>query len=246
MIPFERQEKILDVLKGNNLIKIDELIKYLPGVSVSTLRRDIKELEKLGKVESIYGGAVRYLSNTDEMPISKKVLINQDKKEMIATLAADQVIDGESIYIDSGSTATLLLERLMKRNITIYTTNVGIFGEQLSELKAKIIIIGGEYNPVTSSLIGPVTESVLQDFFFDKAFLGVNGVDLKNGVTTPSLAEALKKRLVKEHSKKVYLLCDSSKFGLTANARAFPLDGNIIISDQNNKNLSEHVKLIFP
>lgn len=244
MIPFERQEKILDVLRENNLVKIDELLKYLDGVSMSTLRRDIKELEKSGKVESVYGGAVRYISDVDELPISKKSLINQKGKEKIATIASNLIVQGDSIYVDSGSNGTFLIEKIIEKSVTIYTTNMSILEYNFTDMKAKIIMIGGEYNPVTSSLTGPITEEVIRNLYFDKAFIGVNGVDINNGVTTPNLTEALKKRLIKSHSKKTYLLCDSSKFGVTANVRAFDIEDCTIISDKNNKELAEITKIM--
>ncbi|WP_302757480.1 DeoR/GlpR family DNA-binding transcription regulator [Ligilactobacillus salivarius] len=244
MIPFERQEKILDVLRENNLVKIDELLKYLDGVSMSTLRRDIKELEKSGKVESVYGGAVRYISDVDELPISKKSLINQKGKEKIATIASNLIVQGDSIYVDSGSNGTFLIEKIIEKSVTIYTTNTSILEHNFTDMKAKIIMIGGEYNPVTSSLTGPITEEVIRNLYFDKAFIGVNGVDINNGVTTPNLTEALKKRLIKSHSKKTYLLCDSSKFGVTANVRAFDIEDCTIISDKNNKELAEITKIM--
>lgn len=244
MIPFERQEKILDVLRENNLVKIDELLKYLDGVSMSTLRRDVKELEKSGKVESVYGGAVRYISDVDELPISKKSLINQKGKEKIATIASNLIVQGDSIYVDSGSNGTFLIEKIIEKSVTIYTTNMSILEHNFTDMKAKIIMIGGEYNPVTSSLTGPITEEVIRNLYFDKAFIGVNGVDINNGVTTPNLTEALKKRLIKSHSKKTYLLCDSSKFGVTANVRAFDIEDCTIISDKNNKELAEITKIM--
>jgi len=246
MIPYERQEKLLSILKEKRLTKIEDISKRIPQVSDSTIRRDIKELEKVGKVESMYGGAVRYLSNTDELPISKKTLINQKEKNEIADLAAELVCDGDNIYIDSGSNGSLLLNRLIHKEITIYTTNTNIFRQSVENFKAELIIVGGSYNPVTSSLSGSFTEEGLKNIFFDKSFLGVNGIDIKNGATTPNVSEAMKKRIVKEHSKKTYILCDSSKFNLTANVKAFDISEATIISNKSDKELAEYTQFLIP
>ena len=246
MIPYERQERILEILKEKKLVKIDELSEILNDVSVSTLRRDIKELEKNGKVESMYGGAVKYLLNTDELPIAKKSLIHMKEKEVIADLAADLVHDGETVYIDSGSTATLLMDKLIRKDITIYTTNTSIFTKVLEDMKAEVIILSGTFNSVTSSLSGPFTELSLQNLYFDQAFLGVNGVDIVTGASTPNISEAVKKKLVRDHSRHTYLLCDSSKFGLTANVKAFDINGITIISDKKDEDLAEVAEFVTP
>lgn len=246
MIPYERQRKILELIKEKNLIKFDELSEEFPDVSASTIRRDIKELEKIGKVESMYGGAVKYLSNIDELPISKKSLINKEGKIVIANLASDIVCDNENIYVDSGSNGSLLLDRLVHKKVTIYTTNTNIFRQNLEDIEATIIVIGGEFNPITSSLSGSFTEEGLKNIFFDKSFIGVNGIDPKNGFTTPNISEAAKKRIIKDHSKKTYILCDSSKFYKTANIKAFDITDASIISNKFDKELSEYTEILVP
>ncbi|WP_338025659.1 DeoR/GlpR family DNA-binding transcription regulator [Companilactobacillus kimchiensis] len=246
MIPYERQEKLLKLLREKRLIKIDSISKEFPDVSASTLRRDIKELEKLGKVESMYGGAVKYLSNTDELPISKKSLINKNEKDVISSLAVDLVNDGDNIYVDSGSNGSILLGKLIHKNITIYTTNTSVFRQSMKDLNADIIVVGGLYNPVTSSLSGSFTEEGLKNIFFDESFIGVNGIDPQNGITTPNISEAVKKRIVKEHSRKTYVLCDSSKFYQTANVKAFDISEAVIISDKIDDELAEYTRFLVP
>lgn len=246
MSPYERQEKILEIVKNKGLVKIEELSEIFSDASQSTVRRDIKELEKTGNIESLYGGIVKYLSNTDELPISKKVMINKRAKEEVATVAAKQINVGDNVYIDSGSSAAVLFEKIVDKQITIYTTNTSIFSKSIENLKAEIIILGGSYNPLTSSLSGSFTEESLKDIFFDKSFIGANGADVKNGVTTPNVAEAVKKRIVLEHSHQTYVLCDSSKFGLTSNVRAFNVEDVILISDKVNTELSEITQFLTP
>jgi len=246
MIPYERQEKLLVLLKRKRLVKIDSISSEFPDISESTLRRDVKELEKLGKVESVYGGAVKYLSNTDELPISKKSLINKEEKDVIATLASELVNDGDNIYIDSGSNGSILLSKLIHKHITIYTTNTSVFRQSMDDLNADIIVVGGLYSPITSSLSGAFTEEGLKNIFFDESFIGVNGVDPKNGMTTPNISEAVKKRIVREHSHETYVLCDSSKFYQTANVKAFDISAATIISDKTDKELAEYTKILSP
>ena len=72
MIPYERQQKILSIIESKELVKIDELQELFQDVSASTLRRDLKELEKNRKIESLSGGAVKKISTIGEIPITMR------------------------------------------------------------------------------------------------------------------------------------------------------------------------------
>ncbi|HBO46797.1 MULTISPECIES: DeoR/GlpR family DNA-binding transcription regulator [Pediococcus] len=245
MIPYERQKAIITLLADKDLVKIDELHKDLPNISMSTLRRDLKALESSGDIEYLVGGAIKATVTSGELPMSKKSSLHEAEKKIIATRAADEVCDNESVYIDSGSNNALLLNQLLDRNITIYTTNTIIFNINW-KFKASVILLGGRYDPEISSLSGTLTENNLSDLYFDRAFLGVNGVDDEKGITTPNIAEATKKRLIKSNAKRTYLLCDSSKFHRVSSVRAFDLKDVILISDKNDTKLSKHVPILLP
>ncbi len=244
MIPYERQAKIVKLLENNTLLKIEDLKENLPGVSISTLRRDLKELEKDNRVQLLTGGAVKLNSSISELPIQMKSTFYVEKKNHIADLAMAQVNDEDMIYIDSGSTCTILLEKMIHKNVHIVTSNTSIFNV-FSQATARITILGGEYNPAISSLSGNLTEMNIGHFIFDKAFLGGNGVDVQYGVTTPDLKEAVKKSTIIKHAKQSFLLCDSSKFHQVANVKSFGLDAVTLISDKGDDQLAEQMNVIF-
>ncbi|MBC1482070.1 DeoR/GlpR transcriptional regulator [Listeria sp. FSL L7-1485] len=245
MIPYERQERIIAFLETKEIIKIDELQKVIPNISISTLRRDLKELEKLGKVNMLIGGAVKLSSSTSELPISAKSIIQTEQKEIIASLAAREINDGDVIYLDSGSTCTALLNKILDKKISIFTTNTSIFNIS-TEIRAEITILGGRYSPFISSINGPLTDSNIQLFNFDKAFLGANGVDIVRGVSTPTLTEANKKKEILKAAKKAFLLCDSSKIHKSSAVKAFELNEVTLITDQYDKDIAELTSLIAP
>ena len=157
MIPYERQKKILSIIEERDLVKIDELQQIFDDVSVSTLRRDLKELEKNRKIESFSGGAFKKISTIGEIPISTKNTLESEKKDKIARMASELIVDGDTIYIDSGSTCTMILQYIVEKKITIYTTNADIFSVK-ENIVADIYVLGGRYNPVTSSMTGPFTD----------------------------------------------------------------------------------------
>ncbi|MFC6464998.1 DeoR/GlpR family DNA-binding transcription regulator [Marinilactibacillus sp. GCM10026970] len=243
MIPYERQEKILENLNREGILKIESLHKLIPKISISTLRRDLKELEKNGKIIMLTGGAVKAASSAVELSIKTKQSLYSKEKEMIANLALDQINDGEVIYLDSGTTCTAFLNKVINRKITIITTNASVLGIA-EDIVAEVIILGGNFNPNISSLNGPLTDSNLQKFNFDKAFLGANGVDVKKGVSTPNLVEANKKKNVIKNSKKAFLLCDSSKFHINSTVKSFEINEVSIISNAYDEKIAEKTELI--
>lgn len=243
MIPYERQKRILEILNQNDVVKIDDLLKIFPEISPSTLRRDLKELENKRKIETLAGGGVKKISTMSEIPISHRSEHFSDEKEKIAKIAADLVQDGDVIYLDSGSSCTSLFRELLGKKITIYTTNLGIF-KYTDGFAGEIIVLGGRFNPMNHSLTGPYTESMLNELYFNKSFLGINSIDEKLGAMTPSIEEAIKKRLVKDHSDTTYLLCDSSKFHKFSNILAFPLQDVLVISNSGDPRLEEVVEII--
>ncbi|HEM2751002.1 TPA: DeoR/GlpR family DNA-binding transcription regulator [Streptococcus suis] len=246
MIPYERQQKILELLKHTDILKIEELQKQFPTISDSTLRRDLKELEKKRKIDYLSGGAIKLVSTTGEIPISQRITLHSQEKDILAELATQFVETGDVIYLDSGSSCTSLFKQIMYQKITIYTTNTDIFSVITEEALAEVIVLGGQFNVMTSSISGPLTEENLKNLYFTKAFLGVNGIDEKYGVTTPTLVEATKKRLVKEHSDNVYLLGDSSKFHNLSNVKAFDLKDVTVISDRYDEKLGKSIPLVIP
>lgn len=244
MVPYERQEKIIDNLHTKDILKIEELHQLIPEISISTLRRDLKELEKNGKIVMLTGGAVKIASSAVELSITAKQALYAKEKEKIADLAVRFINDGEVIYLDSGTTCTALLNKIIHKEITIITTNASVLGIS-KETNAEIIILGGKFNPTISSLNGPLTDDNIQQFYFDKAFLGANGIDASRGVSTPNLSEANKKKNIIKNSNKAYLLCDNSKFHINSAVKAFDLKDITLITDKFDPELSEITELIY-
>src|SRR5699024_963630 len=243
MIPYVRQEKILEILESDDVVTIDDLKKSIPNVSVSTLRRDLKELERAKSVQMLSGGAVKLCSSVSELPISTKSILHIEDKKYIANLAMREINEGETIYLDSGSTCTALLKQILDKKIHIITTNTDVFSIT-GKIEAEITMLGGNFSPNISSLSGPLTLENLRNYIFDKAFIGANGIDLNYGVTTPNLVEATKKKEVCNQSKKTYLLCDSSKFHKTSTVKAFDLHDVVLITVRLDEELEKELSII--
>lgn len=244
MIPYKRQQSILDLLAQEEVVRFSDIQELLPEVSESTLRRDVRELEADGRLQRLSGGAVKAADGPRETPISVKAGIHVNEKRAIAAAAAALVEDGETVYVDSGSTCSALLALLMTRPVTVVTTNADAFSLAGADPTATLVMLGGILSPDLSSVYGPMTEENIGRFVFDRAFLGANGVDVRFGVTTPSMQESNKKQVVAEHAKETYVLADSSKFGEVLNVRVLPLDRVTVVSDGIDPAVAAETRII--
>ena len=239
MIPYLRRRKILEELEVKELIYLDEFAEILDDTSPSTIRRDLKLLVGEGKIDLLQGGAAR-LSKTSsyDMPLISKQQVHMAEKDAIARLAAEQVKDGEVIYLDSGTTPLSMVKYLKNKDIQIVTSNTMVLF-QLEDSKFTCHILGGEIEKSLGSVAGAVTDNLLRDMFFDKAFIGCTGVSSPYGVTTPDFREANKKRIAMEQSSITYVLADSDKLGKRALCKAFDTDKCTLITDKNKPELDD-------
>jgi DeoR/GlpR family transcriptional regulator of sugar metabolism len=206
----ERQSKILSLLNRDELTSVNELSSQL-NVSSVTIRQDLTFLEGEGLLRRIHGGAV--LKDADDLSI--RLSVNYDKKLRIAKKVAEMVRDGETVLIESGSTNALLARELIKKNVTIITTNVYIARQFRNNEQASIILLGGIYQQKSESLVGKITKVSLDHINFDKAFIGIDGYTTKAGFTIRDLFRAEISSNIIKKSGEVFIVSDSSKFGKT-------------------------------
>jgi DeoR/GlpR family transcriptional regulator of sugar metabolism len=207
----ERQTIILSLLSRDELTSVNELAKKL-NVSSVTIRQDLNFLESEGLLKRIHGGAV--LEDADDL--TNRLGFNYDKKLRIARKAAELVKEGETILIESGSTNALLARELVKKkNVTIVTTNVYIARQLRKSEQTNIILLGGQYQHGSESMIGKITKVCLDQINFDKAFIGIDGYTTKAGFTLRDLFRAEISSYIVKKSDEVIIISDSTKFGKT-------------------------------
>jgi DeoR family fructose operon transcriptional repressor len=231
MIPELRREELLKYITKQDIVHMKDLVDEL-GISLSTIRRDLQTMEKEGEVVVMRGGAVRLNTKGYDEPVTKKKLINSEAKEIIAKKAADLVEDGDCIYVDSGTTTVAMLKYLDRKRITIVSSSTQML-EHLPIRGASSILLGGEVRDDLESVLGVLTEKMIMDLHFDKAFIGANGYIEDGGIYTYDLREARKKEVVKTQSKLVYALMDTSKKNKYAFAKVFDLNECILITEEN-------------
>ncbi len=226
----EREALILEAL-GNGVRTISELAATLQ-VSEATVRRDLRTLEQRGELQRVHGGAVRVDEGTKrELLFHEKATLRADEKERIAEAALGLIEDGDSVYLDGGSTVLALARKLGSRRELTVVTNSLMAAAELMESGHKLILLGGEFRPLSRTLVGPLTSPIGEALHIGKAFFGTIGLTA-SGVSTTDPGEAFTKKLILGRAEQAILLADSGKFGRTSLVEAGKLDDfDIVVTD---------------
>ncbi len=216
MLPNQRKSKIIDILKEDGSAKVVELARIFK-VSDVTIRQDLEKLEDDGLIVREHGGA--FLKDIPNQVQSLK-LANQDNlelKERIAIKCIELIDSGDTIILDSGSTATEIAKKLIgNKNLTVITNALNIALMLGTEPGIEVIMTGGEFKPPTLSLTGQKAADFFEGLNVQKLFLATAGISLKSGLTYPSLSDLIVKRAMINAAEVTYLVADHTKFGQSA------------------------------
>lgn len=211
-----RRLKILDLIREDGHAKVQELSRIFKVTDV-TIRQDLEALEKEGYVQREHGGA--FLKDVGSFAKTGQ-LFNQvriKEKQEIARKAVKLINEGDSIILDSGSTTTEIAKLLVDfHELTIITNSLNIaliLGENHG---INLIVTGGEFKAPTLSLTGSLAADSFKDIHVNKLFLATAGISSDLKLTYPSLSDLVVKTAMIKSAKKVYLVADSSKIGVSA------------------------------
>lgn len=216
MLVSERKEKIIRLLSQQKQASSEEMAE-LTESSISTLRRDLNELEDENKLKRVHGGAEIVHELSEELSLFEKSSKNLQEKEKIADKALKLIKEGDVIYLDAGSTTGILAEKLNQLNLRVtVVTNSITHLLSLRNTNVQVYLLGGLLKKTTDAIIGSQALNQLKNFQFNLAFIGANAYDETLGAMTPDQEEAAVKSLAIEQSQRAYLLVDSSKIGQTS------------------------------
>ncbi len=234
MFPALRRSQIMKLVQDRGSINISELTEIF-GVSEMTIHRDLAKLQEVGTLEKTYGGVIAKSFMVLEPDFLARSRAFIAEKEAIGREAALLVNDGDSIFLDAGTTCLALARHLKnKRNINIFTTGIYQQVEFASNESATVFSTGGILSNRTSSYVGPHTVEFLSHIHIDKCFIGANSVDVVHGVTDPYPLEAEVKRCAAAAADRVVLLVDCTKFGKVSIFKSMDLSRvHLIITDRS-------------
>ncbi len=230
----ERHKHILSTLQKNGFVKISDLAAEL-GVTMVTIRKDVKTLEQEGLLYKVHGSARLADPHVADLDLNIKENINREVKHRIGRRAVDLINDYDSIIVASGSTIYAFMEEFLtnpKKNLNVVTPFLRLGMLLSGSENINVVQLGGSVHRKSLSVLGEKASRDLEDCICSKVFFGVDGIDLEHGVTTSTIEEAqLTRKMMKSASQSI-VLADSSKFGQRGFGRICRLeDIDVIVTD---------------
>jgi DeoR family fructose operon transcriptional repressor len=231
--PSERRDKVVEIVAAEGSIRVGELARRL-DVSEITIRRDLDYLQSRGRIERTHGGAVSNTRLKVESLFVQKRQLRLDLKQRIAKAAAKLIEPGDTVFVNSGTTTLECLREISAKPITIFTNN-GARDEHINYGEADLNVLGGQFRQQSHALVGPLTLLSLSRMYADKSILGVDGLSISGGLTSPNMMEAEVTRTMIERTRgDVILVADHSKISVVSSyfiSEADRIDA-LIVDDQ--------------
>ena len=235
MLAEERRNSIVEKLKESGTVSSDALARSL-GVSIETVRRDLRILESRRQLRRVHGGAVAAGTSTFvEEDFVTRSLSNSEGKLHIAHAVVGLLPENATVFFDLGTTTASIVAQIPRDYAgTIVTTSVHIATLLSHHENADVLLTGGRMRRGDLGLSGGATLRFLEDFYPDVAVISTGAVDSTVGVTDFEFEELQVKHLMLSHAKRSFVVADSSKFGKVAPYRVCALDEpTLLITDRN-------------
>ena len=211
----DRHQRIRALLSTLKRVSTERIMADL-GVSRETVRRDLLDLEALGELRRVHGGAIK---PAEEAPIAERAQTRVKSKTAIAKAATGLIASGQTLFIDAGTTTAALADELAKlANLTVITNSIDVALKMRGapEQRAQpneVILLGGALSERTLSTAGGTTVLEIQRYRADLALLSPVGIDHRHGATNYDRSETEVARAMVGNADSVVILADYSKIG---------------------------------
>ncbi|PZG17777.1 DeoR/GlpR family DNA-binding transcription regulator [Nonomuraea aridisoli] len=232
MLAPQRQQAILELVRQNGGVRVVELVRAF-GVSDLTIRRDLAVLARRGLVAKVRGGAT-VVGSTDEPGFAVKCVRQEREKQAIARRAAALVRPGATVGLSAGTTTWTLAHHLAAvPALTVVTNSVRVADvfRHTGRPDQTVVLVGGVRTP-SDALVGPVAVAAIRRLNVDVLFLGVHGMTLRAGFTTPNMMEAETDRALVEAADRLVVPADHTKWGTVGICTIAALtEADVLVSD---------------
>lgn len=219
----ERQKRIIELVQRDGHVRGLDLSKLL-NVSEITIRRDLALLEDKQLLERTHGGAISNKRLFKEINYSSRYNLELENKDSIAKIAAGLLNDGDTVFINGGSTTFHIFRYINKKNIKIITTNAGSIG-QIENPDIELVVAGGHYHKQSNAFYGGFTTDIINQVNANKAILGVHGISCLYGLTTPMQHAADATKLMMNRTNgEIIVVADHSKIGIVSDYVTAPVN----------------------
>lgn len=244
MNTIKRRKTIIQELEEEGVVKTVELSERL-GVSSMTIRRDLSYLAEEGIVSITHGGAVLNKGSLKEHGMLYKEDAYLEEKRRIGEFCSNFINEGDAVFLDTGSTAKIIADVIADRkNISVVTHSLLVQQVLAGSAGIRLISAPGVFREKSMGFLGQMTCEFVTGFKFDTLFLGVEGVDIQHGVTVPDIIDGETKRALVRQAKRVIVVADSSKIGVSYFMSIAPLDQihTLVTNKETDPNLIDRIR----
>ena len=229
-----RRKKILEILRRDGQVRVAQLSDAL-GATVVTIRSDLDALEQDGYLERTQGGALQTMKNYYNLEFQRRTQEHMENKKAIAAAAASLVRDGDTLFINSGTTTYFTAVELKQRkNLNVVTNSISVAVELGGLPTFRVILLGGDISAQYSFTYGEDVKEQISRYRANWAILSVDGVNPGTGITTYHAEESVIDRVMVERAQTAVIVADSSKLGRESFSRISTLSsGTILVTDRN-------------
>ena len=228
MLDKEREDLITGLLQQKAFVSLQEVVSA-SGASPATIRRDLTRMEEQGLLQRIHGGAK---SVTENLPLDMRQTVMLDEKTRIAQKAVALCADGETVFIDGGSTTSQMAAFLKTRRLEIVTNSLALT-TMLIESNNEVVLTGGSVLPKHGLVLNPFDNDLIERYRASKAVMGVGGLDPVGPTNDDPRLIRFEQKMI-ANADEIILLADSSKFGKREKLLLCDYDKiSTIITDKN-------------
>ena len=227
MLAVQRRFAAMDLLDRRDAVTVEDLAAHL-RVSLSTVRRDLHELEQEGLVRRVHGGAVLtrgpVAPDAPEPPPSDREIERREDKQAISKAAVGLIEPGSTLLVTGGTTTAALVPLLVGvGDLTVVTNSLDV-ALRLSDSDVAVIVLGGSLRRPERSLLGHLVGVSLQEVHVDHAIMGLYGIDPRSGALGASAHECETDRTLAQCAPRLTMLADGSKFHRASPHRIAPIE----------------------
>jgi len=226
MLERERRETIQRLLDLRSFVAIRDIVEATTS-SEATIRRLFIEMEEEGLLRRLRGGVElirpRDAETRREESLDSRIVLNQEKKRRIARRAASVIQEGDTIFIDGGSTTYHLAEFLTGMNVTVVTNSFAIAEHLLGHSRCKVILPEGTVNRESKLILNNLSADPFANYHANRVFMGIEGIT-ESALTNSEPLLIQTERSMIEHSHELVILADGSKFGRIGSLTLCPVE----------------------
>jgi DeoR family transcriptional regulator, glycerol-3-phosphate regulon repressor len=216
MNPNPRQAELLHEVQRLGSASVETLAERF-GVTLQTVRRDVKLLTEAGLVARFHGGVRVPTSTTENIAYRQRQQLNETAKQRIARAVAKAVPNGCSLIINIGTTTEAIARELLQhRGLRVITNNLNVAAILSDNPQCEVIVAGGVVRARDRGIVGEVTVDFMRQFRVDIGLIGISGIESDGTLRDFDYREVKVARAIIEQSRTVWLASDHSKFNRPA------------------------------